>query len=75
MAIDVGYRHFDCAYLYYNESDVGAGIKYKIKEGVVRREDLFIVSKVGLQGQQEQLAQGLGDETADTDHGQFSRLP
>lgn len=45
-AIDLGYRHFDCAYFYGNEEEIGVGIRKKIDDGTVKREDLFVTSKV-----------------------------
>lgn len=43
---DVGVRHIDCACDYGNEVEVGAGIKRAIDEGIVKRSDLWITSKL-----------------------------
>lgn len=41
-----GYRFIDCATRYGNEELVGSAIKRAINEGVVCREDLFVVTKL-----------------------------
>lgn len=45
-AIKAGYRHLDCACDYGNERECGEGIRRAIDEGICRREDLFITSKL-----------------------------
>lgn len=45
-AIKVGYRLFDGAYDYQNEKEAGLGIKKAIDEGIVKREDIFVTTKL-----------------------------
>jgi diketogulonate reductase-like aldo/keto reductase len=45
-AIKTGYRHIDCAHIYGNEKEVGAGIKRAIDEGIVSRSDIWVTSKL-----------------------------
>ncbi len=45
-AIEAGYRHIDTSLNYGTEQDIGKALKDLIKEGKVKREELFIVSKL-----------------------------
>lgn len=46
QAVKAGYRLFDGAYDYGNEKECGEGLQRAIKDGLVKREELFITSKV-----------------------------
>ena len=48
-AIKTGYRLIDTAASYMNEDAVGRAIKRAIDEGVVKRKELFVVSKLWVQ--------------------------
>jgi len=45
-AIKAGYRLFDCASVYGNEDKIGEVFDKAITDGLVKREDLFVTSKV-----------------------------
>lgn len=48
MAIDAGYRHIDTAWAYGNEAAIGKGVRAKIAQDVIKRSDIFVVTKVSL---------------------------
>ncbi len=45
-ALQIGYRHVDGAWIYRNEDEVGQAIRESIDEGVLKREELFLTSKL-----------------------------
>src|SRR5580698_2968851 len=45
-ALEVGFRHFDCAERYRNERAVGEALQAGLAGGVIAREDLFITTKL-----------------------------
>lgn len=46
FAIKAGYRLFDCASVYGNESEIGDVFAEAFKSGVTKREDIVVISKV-----------------------------
>src|ERR1700677_5395873 len=45
-AVEVGFRHLDAAERYRNEAEVGAALNELFADGTVRREDLFVTTKL-----------------------------
>src|SRR5208337_4665792 len=45
-ALEVGFRHFDCAERYRNEEAVGEAMQATFRAGAIRREDVFITTKL-----------------------------
>ena len=46
VAIEAGYRHVDCAAIYGNEKEVGEALKEAFDANLVRRDEMFITSKL-----------------------------
>lgn len=45
-ALQLGYRHIDCAAIYGNEAGVGQALTDSFKAGVVKRDEVWITSKL-----------------------------
>ncbi len=45
-AVEIGFRHLDAAERYRNEAEVGAALKELFDAGTVRRDELFVTTKL-----------------------------
>ena len=46
IALECGYRHIDCAHIYQNEEEIGKVFAEIFSEGKIKREDVFVTSKL-----------------------------
>jgi alcohol dehydrogenase (NADP+) len=46
VALRVGYRHIDCARIYGNEAEIGQAFTESFQAGIVKREDIWVTSKL-----------------------------
>jgi alcohol dehydrogenase (NADP+) len=45
-ALEMGYRHIDCAYSYGNQKQIGKGIAYGLERTGLSRKDIWVTSKL-----------------------------
>lgn len=45
-AIKLGYRHIDCAAVYGNEAEIGEALTEAMSQGLIRRDELWVTSKL-----------------------------
>jgi len=45
-ALEVGFRHFDCAERYRNEEAIGDAMQEVFKAGAIKREEVFVTTKL-----------------------------
>ncbi|ESZ94425.1 hypothetical protein SBOR_5218 [Sclerotinia borealis F-4128] len=66
-AIEIGYRQIDCAAAYNNEVDVGRGIKEGLNRAGLKREDIWVTSKLwnDRHGDYENVEKGLNQTLED----------
>ena len=62
-ALELGYRHIDCAPIYLNESDVGAAFRDVFGSGKVSRDDVWVTSKLWCNRHQPDLVVGALKQT------------
>ncbi|MFW5966102.1 MAG: aldo/keto reductase [Persicimonas sp.] len=64
-AIDIGYRHIDCAWIYGNEHEVGRAIEDAVSAGTVERDELWVTSKLWNDAHETEHVQPAIEETLD----------
>ncbi len=64
-AVKLGYRHIDCAWIYGNEAEIGQALAELFEQGVVKRDDLWITSKLWNDRHGPQDVEGALRETLD----------
>jgi glycerol 2-dehydrogenase (NADP+) len=62
-ALKSGYRHIDAAFVYQNEKEVGEGLKKAFATGEIKREDVFVTSKLWCTFHQTGLPEKCLDQT------------
>ncbi len=45
-ALEIGYRHIDCASIYNNEREIGVALSGSIESGTLGREEIWVTSKL-----------------------------